>query len=49
MLCCNTVVQKKVVKPLKNYFWAQFAEKRVIIDHTLNGKHFLAEITKADH
>ena len=32
------------------FYWAQFAQKGVIMGHTQNGKQFfLAEITKADH
>ena len=42
--------EKKLVKPLKNYFFGPICKKGVIIGHTQNEKQFFSvEITKADH
>ena len=51
-LCYNpAVLKKKLVKPLKkNFFGPNLHRKGVIIDHAQDEKkHFLVEITKADH
>ena len=50
-LCCNPVVlKKKLVKPLKDFFfWPNLHKKGVIMGQAQNEKQFfLAEIAKAD-
>ena len=47
----STSSEKKLVKPLKNYFFGpNLYRKGVIMDHAQDEKfYFLVEITKADH